>query len=643
MSGNRKKNIPQARPTTISPKASLKKAKDFSLPRQTIYVVIVFTALLYLRSIFNDFASWDDDSYILNNPYLKDFTINGIRNIFSEFYFGNYHPLTSLVYLFEYNFFGLNPLPYHLLNVLLHLMNVWLVFKLVEKLSGKNITAIIVAVLFAVHPMHVESVAWVSELKDVLYTLFFLLALRVYLKFLDDKNTRKNYLYCLMFFILSLLSKSAAVTLPLLLILIDFYKERKINIKSLAEKIPFLLLSLLFGILAVLSQKATESIADLTLSYSFFERIFLISYAVAFYIVKLFIPFGLSAMHYYPELRSGSMPWEYYASLPFLLLVMWFVVRKSKFRKELLFGTLFFIAAISVMIQIIPVGFALTAERYSYVPYLGLFFIAGQWVSSLPKNKKPLVILFFIIAVTFSGITWTRIPVWKNGITLFSDIIEKNPKAFHAYWIRGNMKNNDEDLQSALQDYNKSLENNPDFVFGLINRGDVKNKLSDYKGALADLDLAISRKQDVSEAYNNRGMAHDGLGDTLLAMADYNKAIEINPKLANAYNNRGVLSAALGDTIGSLKDLNKAIELDPGEADSYSNRGNLKAMKNDFAGSVDDYNVALKIKPKDNVVYFNRGISKLKLKDTAAACDDWNKALEYGNNSASGVIQQFCK
>jgi protein O-mannosyl-transferase len=616
------------------------KKQEFSFPNWTIYAVLVFTALIYFKSIFNDFASWDDDNYILNNPYLKDFSINGIWQIFSNFYFGNYHPLTTLVYLFEYSWFGTNPLPYHLLNLLLHLFNIWLVYKLAEKLSRKNITTIIVAVLFALHPMHVESVAWVSELKDVLYTSFFLLSLWNYL---HNKSGGKNYFLCILFFILSLLSKSAAVTLPLLLILIDFYKDGKINIKSLIVKIPFLLLSILFGILAIKSQQATESISDLTLSYTFFERIFLVSYAVVFYVVKMFIPLGLSAMHYYPGTHGGSLPWEYFASLPFLLLLAWFVFRRSAFRKELIFGSIFFIAVMTVMIQLVPVGFALTAERYSYVSYIGLFFIAGQWVVSLKKQQKFVLIVFFLVAIVYSGITWSRITVWKNGITLFSDIIEKNPKTFHAYWIRGNMKNNNDDLQGALQDFNKSLENRPDFVFGLINRADVKNKLFDYKGALADLNLAIRKDDNVSEAYNNRGMAYDGLDITDSALTDYNKAIEINPKLAKAYNNRGVLKANTGDTAGALRDINKAIELEPEESDSYSNRGNLKAMKKDYKGSIEDYNYVLKLKPGDNMAFFNRGISHLFLKDTTAACEDWNNALKYGNKSAADVIKQYCK
>jgi tetratricopeptide (TPR) repeat protein len=645
MAGTPKKNIQLNKPKTKQTKAVGKSTGSFKIPDWAPFAVIALTAIIYIRALYNGFASWDDDNYILHNDFIRDFSVQGFKAIFSSFYFANYHPLTTLTYWFEYSLFGLNALPYHLLNVLLHLLNVWLVYKLAEKLSGKKITALLVSLLFAIHPMHVESVAWISERKDVLYTAFYLLSLLMYLRFLKAENKTKFYFGTLIFFICSLLSKSAAVTLPIILIAIDFYKGRKFSMKMIVEKIPFLLLGILFGILAILSQQSTESISDLSLSYPIIDRIFLITSAVSFYIIKLFAPFGLSAMHYFPETHGGSLPWLYYASLPFLLILVWLLIRRSSYRKEILFGTGFFIIAISVMIQLIPVGFAVTAERYTYVAYIGLFYFIAQRITGLKKGQSKTIAVTAIIIFTamFSYQSWNRIGVWKDGKTLFSDVIEKYPESFHAYWIRGNMKNNDEDLQGALADFNKSLECRPGFVFGLINRADVKNKLLDYKGALDDMNVAIKLKNDVSEAYNNRGMAYDGLGDTVNALKDYDKAILINPKLAKAYNNRGVLKANTGNTSGAQRDIDMSISLDKDNADAYSNRGNLKAMLKDFKGSIEDYNYSLKLKPKDKTVFYNRGISKLNINDTTGACEDWNKALQLGNDAASATIQHYCK
>ncbi|MDD4215450.1 MAG: glycosyltransferase family 39 protein, partial [Bacteroidales bacterium] len=246
---------PTGKQKTINPRqkqgqAMLQK-KSFHIPPWIIYAILAVTAIMYSRALFNGFASLDDDDYLFDNPFIKHFNFESLKEIFSSFYLGNYHPLTTLTYLFEYHIYGLNPLPFHVLNVLLHLVNVMLVYKLSEKLSGQRFTALLVSAFFALHPMHVESVAWISERKDVLYTLFYIASLLAYLKYLKQANKGRHYLICLSLFVLSLLSKSAAVTLPVLMIAIDFYKKRKPVLKMFLEKIPFLLLSLLFGILAL--------------------------------------------------------------------------------------------------------------------------------------------------------------------------------------------------------------------------------------------------------------------------------------------------------------------------------------------------------------------------------------------------------
>jgi protein O-mannosyl-transferase len=622
------------------------KKKNFSgFTKWLPFIIITFAALIYIRALYNGFASLDDDDYIKENLFIKDFSIHGIKAIFSSFYLGNYHPLTTLTYLFEHHFYGMNAFPYHLFNVLLHLLNIWLVYKLVEKISGKSITAFVVSVLFAIHPMHVESVAWVSERKDVLYTLFYLLSLLLYLRYQKSGFNTKYYIACIVMYILSLLSKSAAVTLPVLMIAIDLYKGRKINLKLLLEKAPFLLLSILFGILALMSQQA--AIKDLSIAYSFIDRIFIFSYTISFYIVMLVAPMKMSAMHFYPNFYDGFLPWQYYASLPFLILIIItaiLILLRSSFRKELLFGIFFFLITISIMLQIVSVGNAITAERYAYVSYIGLFYIIGQWMSGINKIqlRNIIVALFVIFALVMSFITWDRIKVWKNGYSLFSDVINKYPDNHLGYWMRGNCKNQEEEYEAALSDYSKTLELNPNFSSCLVNRGHILNKLNNYKDALKDLVLAIKLDSTVAEAYNNRGMAYDGLRDTASAMRDYNKAIILKPKLQKAYNNRGVLKANEGNLAGALKDANTAITLDPEDAEAYSNRANIKAMSKDFKGSIEDYGLSLKFKPNENSVYYNRGVSRLLMKDTTGACEDWKKASEMGSTSAAETVKQFC-
>ncbi len=678
---DKKKKKKQAVPLRTKPiKSDIVSKKSFQFPSWTIYVVIALAALIYIRAFNNFFTNFDDDTYLFYNPYIKNFNFDAVKSIFTSFYNYNYHPLTTLIYFFEYHLFGLNPLPFHVLNVLLHLLNILLVYKLVEKLSGKNFTALFVSVLFAIHPMHVESVAWVSELKDVLCTLFYLSALLLYFDFLKKGFKVKHYLLCLMLFILSLFSKSAAMTLPVLMIAIDIYKKRKPDAKMFLEKLPFFALSVLFGLLALHSQHAI--MRDVSIyNFSFIDKIFLFTYTISFYLVKLVVPFHLSAWHYYPDVNGGPLPWLYYASLPFLILIGWLVIRGKSFRREKIFGVLFFLIVISVMLQIVGVGVAITAERYTYVAYIGLFYIGGQWISNIQKAsfKNIALAVCGIVVILFSYLSWDRIGVWKDGNTLFSDVIKKYPDSYHAYCMRANEKCEfTKDYKSALDDYTRALTLNPNYYECLISRGALLiNQFKDYATALQDWNRAIqlnstsassfnyrgiahsglndlkegikdfntALQMDSSNAdyYNNRGMAHNRLNDTAAALKDFNKALKINPQMQKAYHNRGMLKANKGLLDEALTDLNKAISLDKDDEEMYRNRAAVKFIQKDFSGSIEDGSAALKINPKDSVALYNRGQARINIKDVDGACSDWKKALEYGYKDAEAPIKQFCK
>ncbi|MFH0866637.1 MAG: tetratricopeptide repeat protein [Bacteroidota bacterium] len=652
------------------------KAFPFKIPKWALPSVLIFTAFLYFRSLFNDFA-WDDEMYILNNPFIRDFSISGIKAIFSSFYFCNYHPLTTLTYLFEYNFFGLYPLPYHILNVLLHLLNTWLVYKITEKLSENKITVLVVSLFFAIHPMHVESVAWISERKDVLFTSFYLLSILVYLRYLKCEKKLKYYIGTLLLFIFSLLSKPSAVTLPVLLIVIDVYQNRKINTKILLEKIPFFLLSILFGVLTIMAQKSMGSIKDLSVSFNFFERIFLFTYTVSFYIVKLIAPFNLSIMHYFPETHGSTLPFLYYASLPFLIILFWFIIKLKSFRKDFIFGFLFFLITISITLQIIAVGNSIASERYTYIPYIGLFYLIGQWFATIERKLKRNIIftIFSLFVILFSYQTWNRIYVWKNTETLCSDIIKKNPDKYDCYYIRGVNRGKKGDFKGAVQDFNKALTLksdepkayynrglafkylnnndsalndysnaimlNPEYAEAYLNRGLLYYELKNTKSAILDYNKAIQLNPEFTVAYNNRGRLLYESGDMKSAMLDYNEATRLNPEFAYAYSNRALVKAKTGDTIGAFNDVDKAMTLSPDNAEIYYTRGSIKTMQKDYEGSIEDYNYSLKLNPNDNRVYYDRGMILLNLKDTSGACEDLKKALELGHDD-SLKLSKYC-
>ncbi len=505
-------------------------ANNTGIPKWALPVVLLFTAVLYSRALTGGLLSFDDDTYIANNPFLRDCSVHGIRAIFTSFYASNYYPLTTLTFLFEYTAFGLNPVPYHLLNVLLHLVNVVLVFKLVQALSGRDRVALLVCILFAVHPFRVESVAWVSERKDVLYALFYFASLIVYLRYIGSGKARL-YVWTLLLFVLSLLSKPAAVSLPVLMIVMDVYKGRKPDAKAWLEKMPFLLLSLIFGVINIMAQQADGALSDLSTIYNPLQRVVVFFSAPAFYIVGLVAPFRMTAVHFFPTAEEGALPFMYYLSIPFLAVVTWWVVRNKYLRREVLFGVAFFLVSIGVMLQIIPVGSAYAAERYTYVPYVGLFYIIAQWLVGDSSRQPVKMAVFAAFVAVFAVLTWMRIGVWKSDETLYGDIIKKDAK--HAAMM----------AQGSLEVGLKRAE-----------EGNMRK-------AIEEVSHAVLMDPASANAYYSRAVMYTDINDFAAAIADYGKVIELMPDNAAVYSARANVRLLQKDTVKACADFRKATSL----------------------------------------------------------------------------------
>ncbi len=415
---------------------------------------------------FDFLSNWDDDGYVLNNADIQEVSGENIKKLFTSAYKSNYQPVSMLTYMVEFAIFKLNvrqldvagnPIlgpdgsallsnPYHMTNLLFHLLCTFLVYLFIKKLVNRIDVAAISAFFFAIHPMHIESVAWISERKDVVYAAFFIWALIVYLNYLSKEDEHKSFWKSTTYwqltglFLLSILSKPMAVTLPMVLLAIDYYKERKIDINNLIEKAPLFLLSLVFGIVALKTQGG--SAMDIVPDFSFIDRFCIVCYGVVFYVVKLFVPTGLASIHYYPD-NSIPLPWEFY-SAPILLIAIGLIIWKAgKFRKEIVFGLAFFLFTISIVLQIVPVGHAFASERYSYVPYIGLVFIIGKifaWSWDTGKGKYLMAGAIGIAGFIFSYMTYTELPVWKNSLALYTNTINEYPTVAHAYWMREMLK-----------------------------------------------------------------------------------------------------------------------------------------------------------------------------------------------------------
>jgi protein O-mannosyl-transferase len=569
--------------------------------------IIILTLIIYSGSLKNGFLNWDDNILVTGNKDIQDFSISGIVKIFTSLYQHAYNPLRILSYSITYHFFGLNPPAFHSINIFFHLLNIILVYLFIYQLTSLQTTdhspqtsrnriqvSALVACLFAVHPMHTESVCWISALCDPQYSFYYLASLIFYLKYLQQSTENnqkskiyfnKNYLISLFLFVLSLLSKSMAVTLPVILILLDYYSGRKFNFKSIIDKAPFIILGVFSGIITIITEKLIHNNNDVTIEYSLINRLFSVTYSIYFYIIYVLFPLKLSAIHTSPEISGGFLPVKYYLSPLLIILIIVIILKTKNTRRELIFGTLFFLITISVTLIAGKVRYAEVAERYTYIPYIGLFFIIAIFASPQStvhspqkkckmQNIKVLIIIFIILC--FSFITYNRNKVWENSLNIYNDVLLSYPRDFMALNNRGNTKHSLGDNQGAIEDYTKALDINPKYSEAFYNRGNAKSSLGDLYGAIKDYDKAIEIKPLYPDAFLNRGNAKSFLGDMHGAISDFNKTIEINPYEARAFIARGNAKYALGDKQGAIEDYNKAKEINPMFAKAFYEKGSPK-------------------------------------------------------------------
>jgi len=613
----------------IKSKGDLKKksVKDtISGPKNNylpLFIILLLSFIAYLPVLQNGFVNLDDDQYIQENFLIR--TIN-LKEIFSAYFMGNYHPLTMLVLAIEYKLFGMAPAGYHVVNLLFHLVNIILVYRVVLLLSESDRIALIASLLFGIHPIHVESVAWASELKDLLYAFFFLLSLISYLKYIKT-GIKKFYFWSLILFLPALLSKAMAASLPLVLVLTDYFKGRKINVKNSVEKIPFFIMALIFGIVAIYAQQSTGAIADDNV-YTLSQRIIFACYGYVTYFVKIIFPVHLSAFYPYPVKSGEALPSMYYLYPLLVMGIMAYVFYSIRRTKNIIFAIGFFTATVLLVLQLLPVGGAVMADRYSYIPSIGLFYLAAEGINYLwtKKSKFAAGILTGVFVIFFSVKTYARCEVWKSGMTLWNDVISQYQNVPLAYNSRGVLFDNENKGKEAFSDYTKAIELNPRYDKAYNNRGNLLMKSNKPEEAITDYNQSIALRPDYYGTYKNRGNNYMSRNKTDSAYADYSKAISLNPEDAETYFYRANLFRSTNRNVEALNDYRKAIELRPGYFEVYFSRGMLFMNDKKNAEALNDFNSAIKINPKFVEGYLNRGNLFLNENRIQEAMNDYNEA-----------------
>ncbi len=636
-----------------------KKKKAFNLKLWfAALLAVIITLVLYIPSLNNAFTNWDDPTYVTENPIVRDLKTENLKAIFTKPVSLNYHPLTMLSLAFDaknakvkgkidkQNLLApLNPKPFHITNLLLHLLNTLLVFFFIYFLIGKKIIpAFIVALFFGIHPMHVESVAWIAERKDVLYTFFYITALIVYLKYLEKLKLKFLFL-AFIFFILSSFSKAVAVTLPVVFYAIDFYKGRKFDKRAILEKIPFLIISIIVGIAAIKIQAGGALAKDGVITY--FQKFIFASYGFTMYIYKLIVPLNLSTFYPYPNLlTNGNLPGMYYA-MPFIAAgIGGLAIISLKKTKAIFFGMIFFLITVALVLQLITVGNAIMADRYSYIPYIGLLFIIAYYFNKLWDSKaKPAKFMRYLaalallaFAIWFFVLSRKQIKVWKNSETLWTQVINNYPRADVAYKNRGNYYGNLKLIDKAMKDYQVLIDRGSKDKQIWGNIGNIYRMRNEYDKAFEAYNKQVELTPNDYKAYLNRAIIYGLLKKYDKSIEDFDHAGKLGCPPVSIAQNRAYSYLYGGQYENAISDFNILIKRNPYETSYYKNRGLAKYYLNKFEEAISDFKAALKSGNDKGSLYYNISVCYFKLGDKLNAKANAEKAVANGHQVTSSYM-----
>ncbi len=544
-----------------------------------IYLILIIITFAVFRQVTQcDFINYDDRFYITENSNIKSgITPGGISWAFSTRYSGLWTPFLWISFMMDYTLYGMNAGGYHLTNLILHILSTLLLFGLFMRMTGAIWKSAFVASLFALHPLHVESVAWVAERKDVLSAFFWMLTLYLY-AYYTEKPVIKRYLLVVFSFVGALLSKPMVVTLPVVMILLDYWPLKRFEaykkdliIWQLKEKALFFLLSAILMFITLYDQIFS---LDENYHYSLGARIANAPIAFVTYLEKTFLPHDMAIFYPFVEL----IPFSHLIGSLFLIAAMSVVVVVLIKRLPYLFvGWVWYAVTIIPVIGIIQIGPHLMADRYHYLPSIGIAIMMAWGIPSLLPNENIRKWILFPAAIGFlvilSFLTWKQCGYWKNSAVLFSHTLQVTENNFLAHDNLAAVLIHEGKYDEAVHHCNRSLSIIPDNHLAYLNRGLIYFKLGQYKRAIEDYNRSLHFKPNYDKAYLYRGIAYGELDQNDQAIDDFNRAIKINPSHVYFVNDRGTHYAELGRYREAIEYYNEAIRIQPHNAFFYNNRG----------------------------------------------------------------------
>lgn len=576
---------------TASKKNTPPPAEFTMKPWHWVLGVSLVTLLVFRTAASYSLLNFDDDMYFNSYPEIVNLSAASIVKYFQNYYLLMYQPLPVLSMAAIYDLAGLDPAPQHWINILVHILNIWLVFSITSLLSPSRFVRVAVPLFFALHPMQVEPVVWISSRSSGFFMAFYLLGIWQYLLYAKaEKKRALHFALAMLFNVLALFSKVHAVTFVLSLGVLDWYLQRPLGKKIVLEKIPFLALSIAFGLLALSNQETTQNIATGWAKYNIFDGGVLALYSIAFYFYKLLLPLGLSPIYVTPLKTGGLLPWYTYVSVVVLPILAFFAIKQYRQRPYLLFGLLFFLTGISVTLQIIPSRLFLMADRYVYMPFVGIFFALAcfidekrPWLSKktgLEIGPELILSLWFVF---MAFVSYRQIQIWQTDLTLADRIIEANSEAPYlsrAYGIRANYyRNVVRTPQKALDDYSKAIQMDSSMAINWINRSSLKLDVNDADGALADLNY-VNAIDSSAMVYHFKGFAYYKKQQYQLCINNCKKSLEINPDTDITQNLLGACYNLNGQNEAAIEHFNKALALNPKFGEAHKNKATVLAQIN---------------------------------------------------------------
>ena len=636
-------------------------------------IALAITAVCYIPTLNHSFVNWDDPKNIYENENLLlvgkgqswGTTLSNIFDIEKGNVIGNYNPLPILTFAIEKALSGgeFNTTLIHFTNLALHLLTVFFVMKLLWGMGIGRWGVFAGGLLFGIHPMRVESVAWATERKDVLFAVFFFAALVYYLKWLHETkraetphapqkagNGVSTYVIMVVLALLSCFSKVQAVTLPLSMLALDFWFRRPLGFKLILEKAPFWVLSLIFGLLNVHTLRVQGSTDDSITNFNFLDRLCIGAYSFCTYVYKAVLPWPMSPLYPYPK----NLPWTVYAApIGFFAIVaaIWWAWKKGL--RTWVFGAAFFFFNVMFLLQIFAAGQGFLADRFTYVAYFGLFFIAAYYADVFSKNEQHRSKVMLAIGITTAVyFAWSikQIGIWKDGYTLWTHVMKQDEgekeRSSLPYWNRGQfLRNNRGDFEAALQDYNRAIgmePNNREILnsrgktyFDMATSGKYKaQEKSLLEKAVKDYTESLSKTNQTdkatSESLSNRGAAYGMLGMLQQSIKDISDAIALDPNNKNAYANRSIAYLNTGQYEKALADYQSYLKYEPSNANFWYESGMVQRVMKRNEDAVASLDRAIQLNPKLAIAYLERARAKAQGGNKAAAQQDYQKARQMG-------------